>query len=170
MNNFNLKNLIKNKGYSLIEVVVYIAVFSLISVVVVNSFIVSFSTSKTAFAKRNLLEAGNSAMETMTREIRGSESVVDANSTLGANPGILEINNSITSRTVKFQINSGSLDIYENTVLQGSISGSKVSISSLIFRKIITTSGEAVKIEMTLLDSLGRTVNFYNTVILRGSY
>lgn len=171
-----MKTFDKNKmkrGYTLIEIVVYIAVLSLVSIVVVNSFIVSISSSKVAFEKRNLLEAGNTIMERMAREIRLADTVVDANSTFDSDPGVLEISSTDSvsgTRTVKFQVDSGEMSMYENGSLYGSISGDKVAVSSLFFRKITTSSGVAIKIELGLLGGQGHVSNFYNTVALRGAY
>ena len=163
----------KNRGYSLIEIIIYIGIFALISVVVVNSFIHSVSASKTAFAKRNLLETGNSAMERMTREIRLADTIIDANSVFDTGSGILEISSvppTGGTRVIKFKIDSGVVNMYEGGTLYGSVSGSQAVVSTLIFRKITTAQGKAIKIEMTVTDSLGYTSNFYNTVGLRGVY
>lgn len=171
-----MKILNKNKmerGYTLIEIVVYIAMLSLVSIVVVNSFIVSISSSKVAFEKRNLLEAGTIAMDRITREIRMADTVVDANSTFDSDPGILEISSTDSSgdtRTIRFQVDSGEMSMYENGSFYGSISGDKVTVNSLFFRKIITSSGVAIKIELSVLGNEGRVANFYNTVALRGAY
>lgn len=163
-----MKNIHKMKsGYTLIEIVIYIAVLAMISIIVVNSFIVSLSSSKIAFSKRNLQEAGINIIERMTREIRDAGDIVDANSIFDNNPGAIEVDG---ANIIKFNINSGSLDMYKDDVLYGSLSGPKVTVSSLVFRKIVTPTSEAVKIELVLMDSLGRSANFYNTVVLRGSY
>src|SRR3989344_3740780 len=125
----------KNRGYSLIEIIIYIGIFAMISIVVVNSFINSISASKTAFAKRNLLETGNSAMERMTREIRLADTISDANSVFDTGSGILEISSippAGGTRVIKFKIDSGVVNIYEGGTLYGSVSGSQAVVNTLI--------------------------------------
>jgi hypothetical protein len=115
-------------------------------------------------------------MERISREIRQSKSVDVVNSTLGSSPGVLQLNSTDsagTSMIMKFSVLSGALNIYKDNVLIGNLLGQKVSVTSLIFRRVITTNGEAVKIELTLQITSGnvtRSENFYDTIILRGSY
>ena len=55
----------------------------------------------------------------------------------------------------------------------GNLVMENISPASLIFRRIATANSEAVKIELTVQDTSStstKTENFYNTVILRGTY
>ena len=164
----------KNKGYSLIEIVVYLAIFSALSVLVINSFIVILGSFNTTRANRDLLQSGSKTMERLSREIRQAESVDLVNSTLGSSPGVLQLNSrdsAGTAMTVRFAIASGNLNLYENGTLVDNLVTENISPTSLIFRRITTTNGDAVKIELTVQDtSSSKTENFYNTVILRGTY
>lgn len=166
----------KNKGYSLIEIVVYLAIFSALSVLVINSFIVILGSFNTTRANRDLLQSGSKTMERLSREIRQAESVDLVNSTLGSSPGVLQLNSrdsAGTPMTVRFAIASGNLNLYENGTLVDNLVMENISPTSLIFRRIATTNSEAVKIELTVQDTSStstKTENFYNTVILRGTY
>ncbi len=166
----------KNKGYSLIEIVVYLAIFSALSVLVINSFIVILGSFNTTRANRDLLQSGSKTMERLSREIRQAESVDLVHSTLGSSPGVLQLNSrdsAGTPMTVRFAIASGNLNLYENGTLVDNLVMENISPTSLIFRRIATTNSEAVKIELTVQDTSStstKTENFYNTVILRGTY
>lgn len=166
----------KQGGYSIAEMIVYIAIFASISIVVINSFIIvarSFSVSRT---NRDLLESGSTALERMSREIRKAKSIDTSNSTLGSSPGVLQLSSTDASGNatlVKFSVTSGALNLYQGGTLTGTILAPTVSVTNLIFRRITTLQGEAVKIEMTLQDTrspLQTTAKFYDTVILRGEY
>ena len=166
----------RNKGYSLIEMIVYLAIFTSVSVLVINSFIIvlgSFSATRT---NRDLLESGAVVVERIAREIRQAESVDVANSTLGSSPGALQLNSNNSGGTpviIEFRIVNGALNLYEDDLLVGNLLGQNISVTSLIFRRISTTNGEGVKIELTLQDSISKnlqTASFYNTIILRGGY
>ena len=168
----------KNKnGFSLVEVLVYLAIFTVLSILVINSFIVILSSFNTTNANRRILESGTVVMERMTREIRQASSINIANSTMGANPGVLYLNTTDSGNNVIFvkfkKETNGDLDIYQNSNSGNNLLGSHVTVSSLVFRRITTTESEAVKIEMTITYSEGnitKSENFYNTIILRGSY
>lgn len=167
----------KNKieGYSIIEIIVYLAIFTALSILVLNSFIAILNSFNTTNMNRKLLESGSVIMERMSREIRQSQSIDVAHSSFGSNPGILQLNGASTSENSKFAIVGQSLNLYEGTglSLMGNMLAQNVSVTNLIFRRISTTNSEAVKIEMTLQYSRGqstKTANFYDTIVLRGGY
>ncbi len=169
-------NIQKNKGYSIAEIIIYLAIFTAISIAVINSFIVIVGSFNTTRTYRDLLESGSVSMERISREIRQAQSVNLANSTFGSNPGVLELNTTDASGnviTISFHISNNALNIYQNGVLVGNLLGQNISANSLIFRHIVTTNGEAIKVELTLQDTNSKTnqsANFYDTIILRGSY
>ncbi len=166
----------KQKGYSLVEMIVYLAIFTIMSVAVINSFIVVMSSFNSTRTNRDLLESGSTALERISREIRQANNIDIANSTIGSNPGVLQLNSTDSADTalvVRFITSNGALNLYQGGVLIDNLLGQNISVTNLIFRRISTTVGEAVKIEMTLQDTKSKnltTVNFYNTIILRNKY
>ncbi len=169
-------------GFSLIEVVVYVSIFAMLSVVVINSYIVIVASFNRTQTNRDLQESGNTVMERISREIRQAKSVTVGNSVLGSTPGTLEMattDSSGTAGTVRFVLSSGAVFIYNtfngNTLGTpiGNLVGQNVTATSLIFRQMTTTAGTGVKVELTVRDSRGKehkTENFYDTVMLRGDY
>ncbi len=172
----NFKILKFKRGYSIIEIIIYIAIFIAVSIAVINSFVVVMNSFVSARTNQDLLTSGNDALERVSREIRQATSVDVANSTLGSSPGILQMNSvdsGGTARISKIAYVSGALDIYNNGVLIGNLVGQNVLVTNLVFRRISTTNGEAVKVELTLQDQRApyyKSENFYDTVILRGKY
>lgn len=170
----------KQKGSSLLETIIYIAIFGIISIAVISSSVVVINSFSNTRVTRNMLESGNTAMERMTREIRQATSIDIANSSLGVNPGYLQLNTVDSlgaARVVKFSVTNGILNLYQGATnpptLTDSLLGQNITVSNLVFRRISIPTGEAVKIEMTLLNNSTKnplTRNFYDTVILRGGY
>ena len=79
------------RGFSLVEMLVYVAILTLTSVVIVDS-LVSMISSYRYFRVVSYVEStGVSGMERMTREIRSASSVDTGNSTLLTNPGVLTL-------------------------------------------------------------------------------
>ena len=165
-----------HRGFSLIEIIIYISIFAMISIVVINSFVVvvnSFSNTKTT---RDLLESGNTSLERISREIRQAKNIDIGNSTFASSPGVLQLNSTNaggTTRIVKFAVVNGALNLYQDGALTGNLVGANISVTSLIFRRISTGTGEAVKIEVTFQDNRSKTLrseSFYDTVLLRGNY
>jgi Tfp pilus assembly protein PilE len=169
---------IKNSksGYSIVEIIIYIAVFTVLTTVVMNAFIVLTSFYAQNRTHHDLLENGNSVMERMSREIRNADNIRTSTSTFGTSPGALDLENYVdvtTSTYVKFSTTNGELNLSVNNTNLGNLLSANVQVTSLVFRKITTTNSTAVKIEMTLRDTKDQTSlaeNFYDTIILRGGY
>lgn len=163
-------NLNNKKGYSLVEMIIYLAIFTAISILVINSFITILSSFNTTHINRKLLESGIVSMERISRSIRGAESATVNSSTDIVLNNIDDATSSFNLRVVG---ENGQLNLYKNNSLEGNILTPGVSLSSLIFRQITTPESQAIKIEMTIEYTSGhqtKSVNFYNTVILRKSY
>ena len=160
----------------MIEILIYIALFAVFSVVVTKSFINTAASFSQIRANRVLSANGFTIMERISRDIREAESVDSGSSTLESSPGILKLNSTDSSddpKTVRFYISAGDLKLEENGLLVGNVSSTDVTINSLIFRSITTSAGSAIKVELTLDYAKGntnKTVNFSNTIILRGDY
>lgn len=163
-------------GYSIVEILIYVALFATLSIAVINSFIVVVSSFNSTRVNRNLLEAGSTIMERISREIRQSYAIDVSGSTLGTSPGVLDMDTTSTgggNTTVKFIVENGLLNMYDGSSIVGSLNSPSISIQSIIFRKISTAESDAVKIELTLQDTTSKTLrseNFYNTIILRETY
>jgi type II secretory pathway pseudopilin PulG len=161
----------KQKGYTLIEIIVYLAIFTATSILVINSFVLVISSFNMTRINRDILEAGSNVMERISREIRQATAVDIAGSTFGTSPGVLSLT---TGSTIdNFMVSSGSVAFYKSGSIVDSLFGTNITVTSLIFRHIVTAEGEAVKIELTLQDTRGavsKSVNFYNTIIVRGGY
>ncbi len=161
-----------NHGFSLIEIIIYLSIFTMLSVLVINSFITVMRSFSTTRENISLLEAGINSMERISREIRQSN-VVDLTSSN------LSLNNTDDATSRRFTKEGDLFNLYEcnnigscNT-LSGNLLGPNILLENLVFRRIETTESEAIKIEMSLRDARSKTdkvENFYNTIILRGGY
>ncbi len=164
------------KGYSVVEILVYLAIFTAVSVLVINSYIVMMGSFSATRSNRDILESGSTIMERVSREIRQAKNIDVTNSTLNASAGALQLNTTDANnvaRTAKVVLVNGVVNLYSDGVLVGALGGQNINTTSLIFRRIVTTNGEAVKIELTIQNTRGKinqTENFYDTIILRGSY
>lgn len=165
------------KGFSLIEIIIYIAILAVISVLVVETIVGASEVFGKARVKRALTLEGRSAMERMMREIRLATSVDTVGSVFGGHPGRLKLNTVVSSSdstpTVREFLISG-----KNVVLREGSQDisllSSASTTNLVFRYIQSgDTSEAIKIELGIEDGAGRNfihANFYSTAVLRGSY
>lgn len=165
------KKILTKKGFTLVEMLVYVALMTSISLIVVQSVVVVLKSNRTSFAEANLRNAGYSAMEAMIGEIRLSETIDQASD------GILQMRQDNGGNIVRFATSSDmTLNFYEGSVspsLIGPITTKNVQVKQLIFDQINSGKSLAVKIKMqleTVVDDQIKTEWFYSTVVLRGSY
>lgn len=165
------------RGLTLIETIVYITIFAVISLAAINSLIMVMNSFNKGRLWSKIGSSAESALERMTREIRLSYDI-DASSNLGSHPGHLVLNTYVlgteTPTTVEFYLDSGKIMIIDRGASAVALTSDDLTITNLIFRQINASSiSKAVKIEMTIQGSSGnyqKTERFYNTAILRGSY
>lgn len=163
------KNDIK-KGVSIVETVIYIAIFTVMSITVINSFLVIISSLSIIRMNHELLDSGSISMERISREIRNAKNIDLVNTPSGGT--VLQIKN-LDDIYIKFSKDSNALNLYEGGTLVGNLLTENIKINSISFIPISTTSSEGVKIQMTLEYNRGKVnkiENFYDTVVLRGGY
>lgn len=162
----------KNKysiGFTLIETVVYVSLFTLISIGVLSSISISSKIYRTARVNNLITQSGNTAMERITRSIRSASSVT-ANSAFGTSLGVLELLNPDGSVT-KIYISNGAVVMNENGTLSGNLTNQNLSVPSLFFYQISTPNGTAIKTDLLVsYTKTGVVKKFQTTTILRNSY
>lgn len=171
MNNRN-----KKRGITLIEVVVYTALLAFLTVLVIRASLSMYDTYVYVKVLSDINNSATLSMERMGREIRDAESIDVGLSTFESNPGVLVINttNGESSESVSFFIDASSRLVIQREGEEPSpLTESQLEISNLVFRHIITDHSEAVKIELSVQNTVKGEVierNYYNTIILKGSY
>lgn len=165
-----------NRGFTLVEMVIYIGILVSILLLIV-SFIISFGKAYNVL--KTTIHINNSAVvsfERMIREIRLASDVDMVASTLGTYPGhLVLITTDVSSApiTLEFYINSGVLILRQDSVDVGPLTRSDVTVTNLVFRLSDNGTSKAIKIEMTLESTIVSTTkskNFYGSAVLRGSY
>lgn len=163
----------KKQGFSLIEMVVYVSVLSVISVLLINMLISITSTYRTVVALRIAEHSGIDSMERMTRDIRGAISVDTANSILGTSPGVLTLVSTYSgvSTTTKFYVDSGVLKVDVNGTYLGPLTLADTSVTNLVFNLLDNGVSQAVKIDITISGTVGvinKSKTYHTTVVLKG--
>lgn len=156
-------------GYTIVELLFYIALFAILTFAVINSLI----TMTKAFRETSIqleLSRGSAIMERISREIRKAGDI----SSISANDLILNTKDDAgADKTLEFLLFNSNLELLENSVLTGNLNAPNVTVTAVTFTQITTAKGKAVKILLSIKsnnDVLGRVVDFYDTVVLRGGY
>ena len=189
----NLKSKIKNgllrlspkphtpyslKGVGILEALIYVAIVSLLTVIVVNMATVMTVASGKTRLKRNIIGEAGIATERMMREIRLADSLVVSESVLGVHPGVLKLNTIVgpedTPTTREFYIS-------ENALMMKEVGGApvslteKVAVTNFVFYHIgdSASTSEAVALTLTAEDefkSIQEKHTFNATAVMRRSY
>lgn len=161
----------KNKAFTLIEMMIYISLMTIISLIMVEALMIVLKSNKSSFTEINIRNSGYGAMEGMLREIYSSESIDEISD------GVLQMKQNSGANIVRFATSSASaLNFYEGSgtpILLGPLTSRDVLVKNLIFTKIDTGKSLAVRIQMELeaeVNGITKNEWFYSTGILRGSY
>ena len=166
-----IKLKIKNfkKGYAILELLFYISFFTVLALVVINAMIAMAKSFRETAIYAELDQSAN-IMERMSREI------MQANSISSISPTNLILNTKDeddNDKTVEFKFVSPNIQFWNDGSNVGDLNSPKIIVTGLTFTEITTAKGKAVKIVLSIRsvnDSLSRTVDFYDTIVLRGSY
>jgi hypothetical protein len=160
-----------NGGDTLVEMLFYIALFALLSIVVINSMITMMKSFKEVTIQREITQGGE-IMERISREIGGANkinSVVDVNGDLK-----LDTKDDVgADKLVEFVLTNSNIRLLENSNYTGDLNSPNIKINTLTFNQINTAKGEAIKVFLTISskhDSQNRNFNYYDTIVLRGNY
>jgi len=166
----------KNKGVSLIEMLIYVSFFGVLSILIINTLFVVTKVSAKARINYSLADGGAGAIESITRLIRNADTLDQFLSVFGSDSGVLSIsyqNDSGSTILDKIYLSGTTVKLDENGVYVGDLTNTKIQVSKLLFQNINTTNSKAIKIEMVVKDSRDgdiKTADFYNTVILKKKY
>ncbi len=170
------KNIKDNMAFSLVETIIYVALLAIILTVIIDSILVMSNAYRSVTVTRNIEDTALISMDRMTREIRNASSIDETQTVYNNDHGAIFLNSidaSNTPTSIKFYLSGQRILIDENGTYLGPITSSNVLVDSLYFRPIVSSSSVGIKIEMVLESGTGqylKKVNFYDTVVLRGSY
>lgn len=151
-------------GASLLEAVLYIGIFTVITLLTVNTILALTRAVGEIRTIRHTIRDADIAMERIIREIRAAQAVDTATSILGSHPGKLVLAG--TSSAITFSLLGGEqLFLKKDAGSPVSLTSSSTTITNLVFTRLVASSSEAMRIRMTIDNK-----NFYGTAVLRGSY
>lgn len=162
----------KERGFSLVEVLVYMTVLTLILSIILGSLTVVAEIQERVVAGKDLSKSASISLDRILRETRLSESI-NTEETVFDNPeGVLFLEREDVVGGVKFYLFEGSLYIEKEGEV-GRLNHKNTEVEHFYLREIITEKYEAVKIEMKISYPYSNgsiEQSFQSTAILRGSY
>ncbi len=165
-----------SKGNTILETVIYVGLLGFILAFVFSSALGMYRASINARVSRDVNNSAVASMDRITRSVRDSYTISTASSTLTTSPGVLSLTSAYAtggSGEIKFYTSGTALMMKNGTDTAISLLAPNVKVNSLIFYKVVTTHGEAVRYTITLTASVGdKMINrtYYGTAVLRESY
>ena len=104
-----------NEGFSLVETLFYVAIFAILTIVVINSMVTMVKSFKEVSIHREITQGGGEIMERISREIRGSKQI----NTLADVNGDLKLNTTDdggNAKTIEFLLANNNLQIIDGQV------------------------------------------------------
>lgn len=157
------------RGYSLLELVIYIGLFALLSIVLVQSLISMVHTYAAAARYRALQNNGELIMERITRDVRnGTTLTASACATPVGSITVAGTNNE--PYTLAYTVIDGRMQLSSNGAGAEELSTSEVVITGFAVCAFTTPVGSGAKISLSLsaAGSTPATASFYSTVLTRG--
>ncbi len=164
-----MRHLLKNKGYTLIELVFYIALFAVLSFSVISALITMTKSFKETTIQAQLTVGGD-VMDRLSREIRKANSITAITST---DLTLATTDDAGADKTLEFQLSGTDLKLIENSTFTGNLNTPNIAITALTFTQITTAQGKGIKVVVTIKsvnDTLARTADYNDTIVLRGGY
>ena len=159
-------------GYSLIEMIIYIAVLSVVSFLIANTLLSFVGGYRNILAMRKIDNSAIDVMERITREIHFSTQIDDGNSVFGTNPGVLTLVRTVdgNSTTTKFYLQNGVVKIDVDGIYLGPLTLFDTTVDCMEFNKTSGQISDAVKIDLTVSGTSGtvtKTKSYHSTVVLK---
>jgi type II secretory pathway pseudopilin PulG len=166
----------KHRGMSLVELMVYMSMLVVLLGAIVQSVLMLTTHYR---AVRNTRDIEDSAINVLDRLVREARSATDVatpypNTSFATTTFIATDSVTGLSTTTSFYIVNEKLHISQNGVNLGPLTKESVRVTGFDVRVIQTSNSKAIKIDLSLLSDEATPAviskNFYNTVVLRGSY
>ncbi len=169
------KKLNQRAGFTLLETLIYLALFVIVSIVV---SLILLSTTNAFLLAYNRRTAGTDGQNTLVRvvlETRQATSIDVANSVLGANLSTLQLNTTDSGgspTTVKFFVATSTLFVQTGANTAQALTSSSTKVSKFMATRFSTASSEGINFDLTVIagSRASSTGTFSGTAVVRGSY
>jgi type II secretory pathway pseudopilin PulG len=163
------------KGMTLVELIIYMSMLVLLLGAIIQSVLMLSTHYRAVRNTRDLEDSGINVMDRIVREARSATDVLPiAGGSFATTTFITTDSVTGLSTTTSFYVVSNKLHISENGVDLGPLTKESVRVIGFDVKLIQNSNSKAIKIDVSLLSDEATPAiiakNFYNTVVIRGSY
>lgn len=139
-------------GFSLLELIIYIAFVSILSAVYINYVFDVAGSSQKSRVRQEVQQNGRFAMERILQEIRAADGVNVGSSTFGSHPGVLSLATPVpaTNPTV-FDVSGGVLRVTQGAGSPVLLTSDGFVVSNLVFENLsVNNRTTHVRVSLTI--------------------
>lgn len=168
-----LKRHTRQAGFTLVEMLIYIGLLTLISVSALSLLLTLRALLDEYRADQHLTESAQTVLERVLYDLRSADQIdtTDPSALMVDTPGHLVITSGAT--VTEFYVSGGRLMVSVNSVELGPLTKETVVVDELRFFPYDNGVTQAVKIQFGLTATVGdatATADFNGTAVLRGTY
>jgi Tfp pilus assembly protein PilE len=159
------------KGFSLVEVLIYLAVTVLISLAAVQTYLSLDIVLVRNATERAVNHSAMVALERLGHEIRSAVSVNTTQSTFGTSPGELTLLYGTT--TANFAVVGTALVLTVNGTEVGPLTSDSVIVENFTVNRYVGTTTDLIRVGLTLSGNskaASTTRTYYTSAVMRGTY
>lgn len=161
-----------SRGFTMVETLVYIFLFSLLSAGAITMLISLNDLFVQYKLKQDLLNSGTVAMERILTEVREADEVLLLKSEIASSTaGTLTLVHETDE--ISIRKNSDQLELYKNDIFETSLHTDSVEIEGATFYYYIENGIELVRIRLDLMSTQGSQTERWSVTggsIIRGTY
>jgi prepilin-type N-terminal cleavage/methylation domain-containing protein len=182
--NKNFKNIFNGrKGFTLVEMLVYIAVLSIISGAVITMIAGLMVTFNKARVKKDIMSDADIILRSITSEVKYGNLIYSPTSIFDSSSGQLSINTALNATSseaftyVDFYLDNGRVYVKKEGSDDLPLNSERTKVTELKFTDLTPDSSlfNSIRIKLTLESlnapiSLNSPTTFYTAASMRGSY
>ncbi|MES2314661.1 MAG: hypothetical protein V4524_01860 [Patescibacteria group bacterium] len=167
--------IIKNKGFTLLETIIYAAGLILLLGAMLTLLFTTYNWYRNATIGSRVDQVGTTLADRIERDIRTGQSIDTTNTAFATSSGTLSLNALVNSSNIvkRYALTSGRISYQENSGALQYLSPTDITVTRFYLKDILTGVSEAVKfnIDITYSTKTGTTTRTYSDVsIMRNSY
>ena len=164
INNQQLAITGRQKGFTLLETLIYIAVLAIIMGAITSYFLWAIKSSIKSQVMGETLDNTRRTMEIMISEIREAEGIYTETSSFGSHPGQLSLETTKYVPTderrtyIDFYISDGRLALKKESQDSIYLTSERVEVTNLVFSQIVSGAAFSIQIDLQVnwKDTTGR--------------
>lgn len=159
------------KGFSLIEMLIYISLLAIVGVLIINSMLYLAPSYNSLKVTRDINNAAVATIERITREVRSARNVDTINSIFEESEGKIVLNTATS--TVSMYLSNGRVYLQEGVQSPSPLTRGNIIVTGLVFEHFVGTQSEVVQLSITIEGNertFVKNETFYTSAVLRNLY